>query len=92
MTLTETLSYLRRIQPQWNTTDIPADKAAALEAACLIETRSEPVPSVRLTPTGQRCKEIAESYDQPCTAAARASSNSFQARPRRQVTPARQLV
>ena len=92
MTLTETLSFLRQIQAQWSATDIPAEKLAALEAACLVETRSEPAPAVRLTPTGERCKAIAQSHHMESTAAAKPKAKAFHMRHKRNVMPARALV
>jgi hypothetical protein len=92
MTLTETLSCLRQIEAQWSTTNIPSDKLAALEAACLIETRSGPTLAVRLTPTGQRCKMIAESHHTTSTSTMRSMKKSSPPRQKRSAPVARELV
>ncbi|HMJ91799.1 MAG TPA: hypothetical protein VK530_18390 [Candidatus Acidoferrum sp.] len=92
MTLTETLSCLRHIQAQWCDTDIPLDKLAALEAACLVETRSQPAPTVRLTPTGLRCKNIADSHYTGSSQARMANAKPFRIRQKRHVTQAQALV
>lgn len=96
MTLTETLSYLRSIGEDWGSTAIPADKVAALEAACLIETQDRNPNTVRLTPTGKRCKAIAESHhvtrDTTPSRSSTWNSTPRHHRAKRSYRPAPQLV
>jgi hypothetical protein len=58
MTQGETLFYLREIQGHWSTSNVSTDKLAELEAAKLIEINASPVPAVRLTSEGVRCKAL----------------------------------
>jgi hypothetical protein len=61
MTQGETVFYLREIHSHWSTSNLSSEKLAELEAAKLIERRTEPLITVRLTPEGERCKAAGRS-------------------------------